>query len=466
MKRIIFILLSFVCVEIQLYSQEIAPINSESTPAKKLMDIGFNFDFLEVTGNGYVSNNNTLPFWMHNNTYGRIDSNTNVMGLARAGISYNLTEESYFMLGGGIVAADDARDKVHRDELYVSFVNSWLNIVVGSKTQFKKYQDLSTVSQNFILAGNSRALPGLLIAASEPLKLSESFEIDWGIGHYMLNDDRIIKDTRVHYKKLALVFNLDNKSSFKFGVEHYAQWAGTSSQTGDLPNDFDAFVKVFFAKRASEDSPLGEALNSLGNHLGIYNFEYNFQPSAGIFSFYHQHPFEDGSGTALKNFPDGIWGFYFGPNTRDYDSFITGVLLEYIQTTDQSNSSNSGSSRDNYFSNTIYGSWTYHNDVIGLPFITTQGEFAAIQYNRTRGFHFGIAAKHKNWEYKIKTSLVENLGSFVDPIEPVEKAVYSYFTTTYNSKTLSGAFTLALGYDYSNRIDDTYGAGLSYKYNF
>ena len=40
------------------------------------------------------------------------------------------------------------------------------------------------------------------------------------------------------------------------------------------------------------------------------------------------------NGSALKNFPDGIWGVYFGPNTVDYDSFITGLLLEYVQTTD------------------------------------------------------------------------------------------------------------------------------------
>ena len=466
MKKLTLILISFICCGIHSYSQDLLPINPESEYQKEYLGEGFNLDKVEVIATGLVSNDESLPFWMYRNTNGRVSEDSNFMGLARVSASYHLSEKSYFEAGAGVVATNDSDESIHRDELYLSFVNSWLQVTLGSKTPYAKYQGLSTVAQDFLLSGNSRAMPGLVIEASEPLKLSNTIEIDWGIGHYSLNDDRFVKDTRVHYKRLGLIINLDQKSSFNLGLEHYAQWAGTSPQYGELPGSFKDYIDVFFARRAGDDAVEGEILNSLGNHLGFYNVEYNFRPATGVFSFYHQHPFEDGSGTALKNFPDGIWGFYFGPNTRDYDSFITGFSLEYIQTTDQSDSANIGSSRDNYFSNSIYGSWTYHQDVIGLPFITTLEGTAAIQYNRTRGFNFGIAAKHKNWSYKLKTSLVENLGSFVDPIDPIEKAIYSYFLTTCNLESIGGRISFGVGYDYSDKFNDKYGGSLSYTHTF
>ena len=183
------------------------------------------------------------------------------------------------------------------------------------------------------------------------------------------------------------------------------------------------------------------------------------------FSFYHQHPFEDGSGTALKNFPDGIWGFYFGPNTIDFDSFLTGFLLEYVQTTNQSGSDLLGSARDNYFSNSIYASgWTYHNNTIGLPFIVPSGDPSTILYNRSRAINLGLAAANRKLSFKTKMSFVQNLGSFANPIEPEEFAIYSYLNTTYSTEEF-GKFSLLLGFDYSDLNTDTFGAGLTYSYS-
>jgi hypothetical protein len=466
MKKKSIILFSLLLTYSLVFSQENEVLDPESKDVKSLEKEGFVIDNLSVSGMGFAATGDNLPFWMYRNTHGRIDAETNVAGLLQGRVSYYLSNKSYFELGAGVIASNGNENSIRRDELYLSYVNTWLKVTAGSKTPFEKNQGLSVVAQDFLLSGNSRALPGLIIEASNPLKLSNKLELDWGIAHYELNDDRIVKNTKVHYKRLALILNLDSKNSFTGGIEHYAQWGGTSPEYGELPSSFSDYLSVFRAGSSKEGTVLGEELNSLGNHLGMYNLEYNFTPSSGRFSFYHQHPFEDGSGSGLKNFPDGIWGFYFEPNSIDFDSFVTGFLLEYVQTTDQSGNGSSGSGRDNYFANGIYPSgWTYHANTIGLPFIVPDRDNPIVFYNRSRALNIGLAAVKKKLSFKTKISFVQNLGAYAAPIEPKESAIYSYLNTTYSMEEY-GNFSLLLGFDYSDQNTDTFGAGLNYTYSF
>lgn len=469
MKKHFLTLFSFLLTVTLLFSQENKVISPESYDIKPFVKEGFVLDDLLFTAMGFGSTGDSLPFWMYRNTNGRVDAETNAAGLLRGGLSYYFSDKSYIEFGAGAIASNGNKNALRRDELYLSYVNPWLKVTLGSKTPFQEYQGLSVVAKNFLLSGNSRALPGLLFEAPEPLMLSKVIGVDWGVGHYELNDDRFAANTKVHYKRLGLVVSVNERSQFVGGIEHYAQWAGDSPEFGALPSSFNDFLKVVLALRSEQGGNIpGEELNSLGNHLGVYNFEYNFTPVSGRFSFYHQHPFEDGSGTALKNFPDGIWGFYFGPNTVDFDNFITGFLIEYVQTTDQSGDLNgSGSGGDYYFSNGIYRSgWTYYGNNIGLPFITPQNDEMPEQTNnRTRGINIGLTAANKNISYKLKTSFVQNFGTFAFPFDPIEKEVYTSLSTIYSMDNY-GSIGVQLGYDYSDQNKDTFGAGLTYTYSY
>lgn len=467
MKKQIFILMGCILLSLPVFSQEITTVHPESTYFKPFKKKGFVFDFMEVSGMALGANNNSLPFWMYRNTNDRLRSQTNAMGFVRGSVSYYFSEDSFFEIGAGVVAADGFVDTVvHRDELYISYQNSWLKATLGSKTPYQKFQGLSIVADNFLLSGNARALPGLIVEANEPIQILKRFELDWGIAHYNLNDDRDADGAMVHYKRLGLTYKLNEKNSIKGGIEHYAQWGGTSPEFGKLPDSFDDFLKVFRAALGNEDAPVGDRLNSIGNHLGVYNLEYIHTSESGYYTLYHQHPFEDGSGSGLKNFPDGIWGIYYGPNTRDYDGFLKGFLIEFIQTTNQSDGADTGSGNDNYFNNGIYKSgWTYHNATIGIPLIVPYDSGLFIRINRSRSIHFGIAMAVKKWSFESKVSFVENIGTLSDPINPKEKAIYSYINTSY-SLNRYGSISLLLGYDYSNQDEDSIGGGLQYRYKF
>ena len=422
------------------------------------------------SASGYLSSEDELPFWMITNKNGSITSKTDGLFQGGTKATYDFSEKNNATLtaGASLFIRNGLEDKVQRNELYLQFENSWLRAVVGAKNPSDRFQGLSVVEDNFLLSGNARAIPGVLLETTKPILISETIGIEGGIGHYELNDQRVTDGAMLHYKKLYANWQISNKNQLRFGIEHYAQWGGTSPIRGKQGESFNDFIDIFFAKRAGGEAFIGEQRNALGNHLGIYNLEYTYAPAIGSFKLYHQHPFEDGSGTALKNFPDGIWGMYYKPNQEDYTGFMTGFLLEYIQTTDQSGTDkNSGS--DNYFNNSTYSSgWTYEKSVIGLAFIgkTPRNSLEGFYFNnRIRAIHIGVSGTHKNWSFLTKHTYSENLGSYAVPLDKKEKSFYSTLVGTYFLEKY-GNISLILGFDYSNLNPEQYGAGLTYSYHF
>lgn len=425
----------------------------------------FQSDFL-FSLEGIISSETQNPFWLSHNNYFKIGSETTFAGLAQWKGEYALTEKAGFYAVVSGYYRDGVVDEFQRKELNVSYKNPWLKVTLGSEVRKDPTNGLSATGKNFLWSPNARPLPGLIIEAHEPIKLSQSLGLDWGIAHYLLNDDRYVNDTRLHYKRLALQWQINEKNSIKGQLQHFAQWGGTSPQYGKLESDLNAFVDVFFASQPESSVVEGEAVNALGNHLGSYLLDYNLTTSTGNFSFYHEHPFEDGSGTGFANFPDGVWGVHFQPEKR---TIFTGMLYEYIDTSHQSANQ---IGNDNYFSNNLYRSgWTYEGNIIGMPFILTDptkviDELSTpIVSNRVVAHHFGLSGQFNRLDWQLKSSLVQNLRGFNNPLPKDLHFWYNYLSLLYTSEGY-GMFQLTAGLDSGNEIETTFGAGLSYGYTF
>jgi hypothetical protein len=418
-------------------------IVSASLNAQKIEIIG------EVSARGFVSSEEEIPFWMHTNSHGAVGTETVFSGEAGVKAIHNFST-SFIEAGADFYYRDGVKDELQRRDLYVKFENNWLNIVAGAKATLEKLNGLSATNKNFLLSTNARPLPGLLIEAANPLKISNSLGIDWGIGQYFLNDDRVVDNTLVHYKRLGLHWQVNEKNDVKATIKHYAQWGGTSPDYGKQPVDFEEFTAVFVAKHT------GDRVNAPGNHLGSYLLEYDLATNIGGFSFYHEHPFEDGSGTRLANFPDGVWGVFFRP---EENILITAVLYEYIDTTDQSFYTG-GSGQDSYFNHRVYKSgWTYDGLTIGLPFITPPVN------NSVRAHQFGITGSIKKVEITLKASAVQSNGTLSVPYEIQQNSFYTYAKASYAIANY-GQVSLLFGYDNDNIKKDIVGGGLTYKYIF
>jgi hypothetical protein len=422
----------------------------------------------ELSATGVVSSENSIPFWVYTNTQGALGRMTNFSGTASLNASYTTGSHNFetgaaFFYRDGVIA-----DNFQRRDLFFRYSNSWVKATLGAAMRPVLAEGLSATNKDFLNSGNARPLPGLLIEANEPVKISETFSIDWGIAHYALNDDRFVDDVRVHYKRLGVITTFNERNKFTVSLQHFAQWGGTSPVFGPLKDDFSAFVDVFFARETAETGIEGETLNALGNHLGSLLLNYELMNSWGTFSIYHDHYFEDGSGTRFANFPDGVWGVFFQPQNN---SIISAVLYEYIDTLDQSGIS-VGSGFDNYFNNNVYRSgWRYDAFIIGMPFFISDSSIPItastqpITSNRTRAHHIGIAGKLKMLDWKFKTSYVENKGLLSRPFEQTIRNWYNYTEISYTTEKL-GTFKLLTGLDLSNYSDTLLGGGITYIYSF
>ncbi len=248
-KLFILFLLLFISNSSQLFSQQLE-INSS------------------VSASGYLSSEEVIPFWMISNKNGSLAPKSTGLFEAESKLNYKLNEKHSFKIGGSFFLRNEIEDEFQRNELYVQYSNKILKATIGSKNADVFANGLSVVNSNFLLSGNSRAIPGLSIEANSPTKISNSFSIDWGIGHYELNDNRYVKDAKLHYKYLGLIWHVNVKNSLKGEIIHYAQWGGVSPEFGELPSSGSDFFDVFLAKRAN-DGTTSEQRNALGNHLGI-----------------------------------------------------------------------------------------------------------------------------------------------------------------------------------------------------
>ena len=242
-------------------------------------------------------------------------------------------------------------DRFQRNELFVRYTNKWLKATAGSKNPDIAFDGLSTSNGNILWSGNNRAIPGVTLEAPNHLHIWKNLSLDYGLGHYLLNDDRFVDNTQVHYKRLGIHFEIHSKHKVAATLQHYAQYGGTHPILGKLPSGFSDYIKVVLAQSAGDNAEFNEQVNALGNHLGSYDFEYTYTGEKGIFKGYHLHLFEDGSGTAFKNFPDGIWGLTYAPKDKN----LQRILYEYVHTIDQS-AGEGRSAGDNYFSNKGYRS--------------------------------------------------------------------------------------------------------------
>lgn len=409
----------------------------------------------------FNSNTEELPYWFTHNQRGRISDSTNVLVSTVYKFNYVTATKHNFSVGANAQYVNQAASKFQIDQLYINYSNRWLNATLGAKHPDIKYNGLSSSNGNILWSGNTRAIPGLLLKANTPIKITKAIALNWGLGHYELGDDRYAKGAKIHYKSLGAFIKFNKKSQLQLGIKHYVQWAGDTEAFGKAPSGASDFIDIFFAKKAGNENAIdGEKVNALGNHLGLYDIKYSYTFKKSKVELYHQHLFEDGSGSAFKNFPDGIWGV----NLTNKASWLSSILYEYVYTLNQSGPTGR-SGRDNYFSNSFYRSgWRYKDRVIGVPFITPKNIENGPGSNRIKAHHLGAKLEFPKIEILIKGSILERLGTYSSPINPKQKSLYSYINGSY---LISNKFliTLSVGVDYNSYKKNVYGIGGALKYN-
>tara|TARA_B100001750_G_scaffold78392_1_gene62202 strand:- start:578 stop:1882 length:1305 start_codon:yes stop_codon:yes gene_type:complete len=307
--------------------------------------------------------------------------------------------------------------KVSNNTYYLSF---------GRLNQNLSNESRSLSSGSLIMSNNTIPIPMINIGIIDyiPLTLLQfDFQLKGGFSHGWLDKGQYLKSPFLHQKNLYLNKIINSKQSLTFGIVHVAIWGGATRIHGNQPQKMSDYLRIFFLQPGSDKEIKQERINTLGNHLGIWDIAYNKEINQKKFKFYYQHPFEDESGARwLSNRFDGLYGIEIQSNRA---ILIKNILYEYINTMNQSGPEGASDSTygwDNYYNHYIYQSgWTYNKKVIGNPLFTlgsNKGSYSNGTYivnNRIKAHHIGIMGNvSKKINYKMLFTFSQNYGIFPD----------------------------------------------------
>jgi hypothetical protein len=417
-----------------------------------------------VTTKGIIYSNDESPFWIHSNQRGRVDELTNFSGWVSGISTYKTSENASFELGLGVLYQDGFVDKLQLDVSYLVFQNSWLVAHLGRKQKTELYHGLSATNQNILWSLNARPLPGISFQTKNPIyfwkKAGLAFEAS--LEEFITNDDRYVKDIRVHHKSFHLVYDKKQNFELKVGLQHFVQWAGTSPDYGKLPGSFRDYIDVFTGQEGNEDVG-GQEINALGNQLGSYEIYINTSVSDYKVQILYNHLFEDKSGMLLRNTPDGRYGIYI--EDPDPDNWVNAMMYELYYTRNQSKNFPTSDGEDNYFNNNLYRSgWTYENRILGVPFITLDENRFRVNNNKIIAHHLGISGTaFEQIPYKFLGSYRKNYGG-----KGQDKLISNILSTYLDLNVWQNVLdvNIQLGADFSSVYSPNFGGGIQLSKRF
>ncbi len=388
----------------------------------------------KVETSAVISSGQTAPFWLHSNRYGKYSmSPFSSTTLAEVGKDFrnNGRWYDYGFKASALFRFDPHGANFYLHEYYAKFRGfNFFDIVIGAREEHLGCQDSILSSGGFLFSNNARPMPKITIGIEQYTGIpftKDYVQIKGALVHGWMNDPRYTLNTWLHHKYLYVKLGGRLPVNFHYGLNHVAQWGGISPRYGKMAYGFDDYLRIFMGKSGTDSNNSNEYNNSQGNHIVSQSMQLDLKISGYTVSAYWQNLHED---PPLKymyktmNIADGLWGISIKSDRLPY---ISGILYEYLNTTDQSGPYHDKDGIiyggfDSYFSNSIYRSgWTYFSRIIGTPFITPPIKTDAGDYyaynNRVQVHHAGAHGNIHGFNYKALVSFSKSYGTYTSPFK-------------------------------------------------
>ncbi len=433
---------------------------------------------------GYTSSGEFLPFWLQTNRYGAVSARPHSANLS-AKIEKGLSSpQRWFDYGFGLEAigqADADGVRAFVQEAYVKVRLSVFDFTVGIKPDTWGNQDPDLSSGGFLFSKNARPMPRITVGIEDFAAVPFTWgylEIKGGLTHAWFTDNVYVTNALLHHKFLGGRIGGRLPVNISYEFHHVAQWGGISPVYGDLGHSFGDFWAIFRAKSGGIMS--NDQINALGNHIGSQQMALEVKFDRWKIHAYWQTLFEDGPIRFMwrsMNWPDGVWGIAF---EQSWTPFVSKVIYEYINTTDQSGPFHDldglvFGGADSYFYNTIYrNGWNHYYRTIGTPFITSPvynagGETYTLN-NRAQVHYVGLMGDVFSYKYKLMASYARNYGTYSVPSRSENTAIMLNVEKHF-SKLWGLDFGLSIGADFGTQFGNSFGCaicvakrGLIWKY--
>lgn len=453
---------------------------------------------MDLSSEASIGNGSNSPYYLVSNRHGILDRRPDT-GYLRANLHGEWNEDKWqFQAGADVVASAHAYSNLDIHQLYVSAFRNGLGILVGRIEHSPSLRDFNLSSGSMVWSGNARPIPQIWFGTKEFLDIRGTkgwlqIKGDMLYGRYM-DDDYLEKEYALytedktgygrswittdiwsHQKRLYLRTNPQKPWVITVGGEHGAQFGGHIRSALD-PELEDArfsptpadFLRVFIQAAGGSNAAVGDKNFKYGNHIGIlsalaeYQWGTDHQHRVG---FYMEDIFEDGSGIRKLNGMDGLWGIEYH-NTAE-ESWISGVVLEYLQTTDQSGPihwapddfsadhvsnamPNECTGQDDYYNNYFYTSYAHYGMACGSPMLKSPvyntDHYLRFTDNRVKAWHLGLNGRKGAFGYRVLASYRQSWGTYFYPNPRIYDSINALFELNWQH----GDWQLNAGYAFDH----------------
>lgn len=453
----------------------------------------------QVSMEGAVGNGDFSPYYLSSNRHGILSPETNT-GYLRAAIdAQHKGKHLQWETGLDIQVQKDNYNSFYIQQLYAAANWRWITFHIGSREFDPIVRNFALSSGSTVWSGNARPIPQVKLGTNGFITIPGTknwiqvyFDGSYG---YTLDSDYqeeryleylkgkngvgqsfITTDVWYHQKKIYLRSNPQKRWVITAGLEHAVQFGGHHRNLGD-PNigeaqydiKFSDFFKVLKPTTGGNNSNIGDRNFAYGNHLGNISIDLEYKiNSNNTIKAYVENLFEDGSAMAKRNGWDGLWGIEYIHKGEDKTPWIKGVVLEYLQTTDQSGPihwapsdfssgietslPNEARGADDYYNNYLYTGYSHFGFSCGSPMLKSpiynKDSYLRFTHTRVKAYHIGINGYIvPQWEYKL---LLSHRDAWGTPYVPSLK-IYSSFSTMaeiryqIKSWTIKAAFASDMG---------------------
>jgi len=365
------------------------------------------------------------PFLSTANQYDRHSFTTNSQSFWGT-IGKNILSQRTFDYGFGVelnTTLSPTETRFFPGELYIEGKVGPFLANLGMKRDYLGNQDPELSSGNILSSQNSRPIPALTLETNGYVAVPFTkgyMEFMGGMANGWFSDKTETKNTLLHHKWLFLRLGGSLPLTVNYGINHVAQWAGTSQNFGSSPVSFDNFMRIFFAKNGSSSAPATEFYNILGNHIVSQQIGFSLKLHDWSADFYWQDISETGPiyafyETAFKK--DGLWGLSLRmPKFKP----MYALAVEFLSTTNQGGPWHDldgivYGGTNNYFNNSVYtNGWSFYGMTIGNPWLTspkynTDGA-VSIENNSLRMLYFSALGEISQTKYRLTTAYSVNYG--------------------------------------------------------
>lgn len=420
---------------------------------------GQNRPNIQLSYQTLLSSDAELPFWLVHNQQGKYDAVNphNQVALFNGYYKFDSLFKSPIdiELAGTYVALYSNSFSNNFNELFAKAHLWGWKLEAGLFHEPEYFNQLSSTNGNIDRSNNNRPYPRIRFGTNEFIpflfwKRWFSFKAEYDEG--ILNDERVVSNTRLHHKSLYARAKFTNNVYASFGLNHFVMWGGISPVYGELPSSFKDYLTYITGGAGTSNFPTTDQQNVAGNQLGSYHLQIDFPIKQYKASLYISHPFEDHSGMEFDNWRDNLYGIFINLNE---EKFIDKIVYEFMYTIHQSGHIHQFGvmrGRDNYFNHGYYRSgFTYKGYTMASPLfspvlIGDQG--SGIGNTRILMHHVGFSGKlHKSVTWDGKFTYSRNMGTYNTPYEPQRNQFSAVFNLNIPESKIPFDLTVSVAGD-------------------